>query len=556
MLGFVAPQFLWLLLALPLVVVLHFVRQQKRQQAVSALFLWRQAKQLAQRRRRFSPTWLLILQLLFVSAAAFALSQPTLRLSGAPERILIVDASASMAARDSDGVRLGKAVAAAEGLVDDAGRVAVIRAGLDATLVQPLTDDRQRVRQTLRALVAGDERADLQRAVELANALAPNAEVHLFSDSAAPSGAVATLHPVGTDAQNVGISAFELRNQQAFVSVVSNHPRPQEVTVSISRGGQQLASTSLLIPASGQANTSFPIDGQAGIYRAGLEPPTWDGLALDDAAFAGSRDVRVLQTPLLATLERGLRAIPGLDLQVRQQAPLEAEGFDARVIVGTPPATVPPGRYLFFAPASENPSFDRVADWDRSDPLLRFVDLTSATVGFDPARAPLLEGEWEILARTAGLEPVIVRRTTLESDVVYLRFHPTQTDITRRIAFPILLTNIVAQFRQQEQLALGSPLPADGPVTLNGQSYSGDRASLPGLYTVGGSRYTASLLSADESRLPVAIIADTATRTPALPAADVERQRALGIWLVLLALVVLVGEWWLWSRSPQGWASS
>ncbi len=556
MLGFVAPQFLWLLLALPLVVILHFIRQQKRQQAVSALFLWRQAKQLAQRRRRFSPTWLLILQLLFVTAAAFALSQPTLQLSGAPERILIVDASASMAARDSDGVRLDKAVAVAEGLTDDAGRVAVIRAGLDATLAQPLSDDRQVVRQTLRDLVAGDERADLQRAIELATAIAPDAEVHLFSDGAKPSGAIATLHPVGTDAQNVGISAFELRNQQAFISVVSNHPRPQEVTVSISRDGQQLASTNLLIPASGQANTSFPIDGRAGFYRAGLEPPSWDGLSLDDAAFAGSRDVRVLLTPLSQTLERGMRAIPGLDLQVRQQAPLEAEGFDARVIIGAPPATIPPGRYLFFAPASEAPNFDQIADWDRSNPLLRFVDLTSATVGFDAERAPLPEGDWEILARTAGLDPVIVRRTTPQTDAVYLRFHPTQTDITRRIAFPILLTNVIAQFRQQEQLALGSPLPDDAQVTLNGQNYNGTRASLPGVYVVGSARYTASLLSADESRLPVAVIDAATSQAPALPATDVERQRALGIWLVLLALVVLVGEWWLWSRSPQGWTSS
>ena len=53
--SFLAPQFLWLLLALPLVVALHFVRSRRKRVDVSALFLWRQAAQLAERRRRFSP---------------------------------------------------------------------------------------------------------------------------------------------------------------------------------------------------------------------------------------------------------------------------------------------------------------------------------------------------------------------------------------------------------------------------------------------------------------------------------------------------------------------
>ena len=104
---------------------------------VSALFLWQQAAQLAERRRRFSPTWLLALQLLFVSLAALALAQPSFSTSGEVERVLIVDASASMAAREGgrEGAtsRLERAKADAADLLDGAGRVAIIRAGLDAT---------------------------------------------------------------------------------------------------------------------------------------------------------------------------------------------------------------------------------------------------------------------------------------------------------------------------------------------------------------------------------------------------------------------------------------
>ncbi|MEJ2667567.1 MAG: BatA domain-containing protein, partial [Deinococcales bacterium] len=59
-LSFAAPEFLWALLALPLVVLLHFVRSRRRRTEVSALFLWRRARQVAERRRRIAPTWLLL----------------------------------------------------------------------------------------------------------------------------------------------------------------------------------------------------------------------------------------------------------------------------------------------------------------------------------------------------------------------------------------------------------------------------------------------------------------------------------------------------------------
>jgi Ca-activated chloride channel homolog len=75
-LTFLAPQFLWALLAIPIVILLHFIRARKKRQDVSALFLWKQAKEQAETRRRFSPSWLLALQLAFVTLAALALAQP------------------------------------------------------------------------------------------------------------------------------------------------------------------------------------------------------------------------------------------------------------------------------------------------------------------------------------------------------------------------------------------------------------------------------------------------------------------------------------------------
>ena len=111
-------------------------------------------------------------QLLFVSLAALALAQPSLDAAGRIDRVLIIDASASMAAIEG-GTRLAQAKADAAQLLADAGRVAIVRAGLDATVAQPLSDDNAEVRRALQGLTAADASVDLSRALSLAASVAP-----------------------------------------------------------------------------------------------------------------------------------------------------------------------------------------------------------------------------------------------------------------------------------------------------------------------------------------------------------------------------------------------
>src|SRR5690606_7285159 len=112
-LTFLSPQFLWLLAALPLVVALHFLRSRRTEYDVSALFLWERARQVVAKRRRFSPTWLLLAQLLFTALAAIVLARPALTSNTEPDRVLIIDASASMTARNGPGEDAGTRLAAA-----------------------------------------------------------------------------------------------------------------------------------------------------------------------------------------------------------------------------------------------------------------------------------------------------------------------------------------------------------------------------------------------------------------------------------------------------------
>ena len=283
--SFAAPAFLWALLAIPVVVLLHFLRTQRTRRDVAALFLWREARDLAEAHRRISPTWLLLIQILFVAAAALALAQPSLSTVGPPDAVLVLDASASMAALEGGRTRLELAVERASSVAAQRGRVAVVRAGSDVTIVHPLDADRGSLGGALASLEAGDRSSDLMRALDLAADVASGGEVHVFTDAAVAPRAGLTVHPLGRAVENVGIVAFDIGLQEAFVAVASNASRPQEVSLTLLRDGAEVASTSLFVPVGGQATVTFPL-AEGGIYEARLTPPPGDALALDDVAYA------------------------------------------------------------------------------------------------------------------------------------------------------------------------------------------------------------------------------------------------------------------------------
>jgi hypothetical protein len=548
-LTFLAPQFLWALVALPFIVILHFIRTRRRLRTVSALFLWRRAHEAAESRRRISPTWLLLLQLLFAALAALALARPSLSFQGPPDQVVVIDASASMAARDSDGVRLDKARALAERLIGRGGRTALVRAGLDAVVVAPLSSDRPALRRALAGLEAGDRDADLARAVDLARALVPVGAVHVITDGAPPTGYF-EYHPVGGNALNYGITTFDTGLGQAYVAVSSNDPRPQQINVVLSRNGSELARTTLLVPARGQAGTTFPVDEAEGFIEARLAVPANDALPLDDVAYAGQRRLAVSVNGDSAPVLRALEALPAVELASAEAAGGSAP--DVRVLFGASAEETPPGNVLVFAAPAEEPVYRSIRDWDQGDELLRFVDLREAVVGLAPDLPKEERPGWETLARASDLSPVISRRRDERGIAVRVSFHPSQTDLVLRPAFPAFMANVIDGFRGETTLPLGTVVER----ATDGGGRRVERLLVPGIHRgIGGAAdaaVAASLLSAGETRLPPGP-PEAAARAPGEPGESVGSLRGVATWLLLAAAALLVLEWLAWTRGSNPW---
>src|SRR6185503_19647589 len=134
---FLLPLGLLALLALPLIIVLHLLRERRRRVAVPSLLHWLNLphRREGERIRRLPLTLLLLLHLLIAALLGLALGRP--QVVGAPahsarQTAIIIDTSTSMAARDGATTRFQEARSRALALLRGLGagdRATLIAAG-------------------------------------------------------------------------------------------------------------------------------------------------------------------------------------------------------------------------------------------------------------------------------------------------------------------------------------------------------------------------------------------------------------------------------------------
>ena len=186
------------LLALP-IVLLYMLRLRRREQAVSSTWLWRELV----RDRAANAPWqrlrrnlLLFLQLAILAVLVLALARPALRRPGlgGGHLIVLLDASASMAATDGGPTRFDDARATIDRLIgglsgDD--RLTLIRVGRTPQVLAAATADRALLRQVLAAATPDAATADWPAAFALAASTTQGLSqprIAIVSDGGLPPG--------------------------------------------------------------------------------------------------------------------------------------------------------------------------------------------------------------------------------------------------------------------------------------------------------------------------------------------------------------------------------
>jgi hypothetical protein len=594
------------LAALAPIVALYFLKLKRRKQTVSSTWLWsRSIRDIRVNApfQRLRTSLLLLLQVLLVALAAFALAEPVGR-STAPEEkrwALLIDRSASMRMTDVKPSRLDAARAAAKEILAACGpkdEVMVVAFSDRAQVLTPFTSDRRALEAALDAVKPSDTPTRAQEAYRIAaSALAPyrNRAVVILSDGrfealqGVEEGLELRYVPIGSaQARNVAITAVEARRPArtddpwtVFAQLDAFGPGKVDVPVECWVNGALKGVKKAVLEAGGSTALLFEFTKpEPEVVEVRLTAP--DDLASDDRAWVVVTPgrARLLRTgPNNYFLDQAVGRLPDVEaFRADAFAAGAASEYDVVVMDGGAPASLPEGRFLVFGapPAWEGLKSEGtiqqppIVDWDRRHPVARQIAFgglylkSAPKLTLPPFASPIVEGP-------EGA-PLIFAYEKGRTRAVVAAFTLLESDWPLRLSFPLFLSNALEWLRDEgrarprpgEALRLRLPegaqvLMVTGPhgrsETIRGEAgreaIYGDTEQA-GLYLVkrpgGVDRIAVNLCEPQESRTEVArelaTVAGRALAASALPPVT----RPWWRWLASGALVLLMVEWFVYHR--------
>jgi Ca-activated chloride channel homolog len=481
--SFLLPLGLLALLTLPLIVLLHLMRERRRRVVVPSLLLWQLMPQRreAQQRRRLPLTLLLLLHLLAAAALAFALAAPVLNLNlfGSEQHLaFVIDTSTSMAAPAS-GLGAGTRLQAAQERVREAAgslgardTLTIFAAGSTPRLIAVGgAADAPQLLAALAELTAGSTGADIAGALTLAEAALQerrSARIIVLTDAAIPTLAadVERRPPalpvewrlVGGSLDNRALVTLAARPRgtngpiQIYARAVNYGLAPTRATLRLYRDEALIDTRPVNLRPDGEVELTWTLPAGGGLLRAEIDGN--DGLPADDTIalnLSQSRPVRALLVSAApAELERALRAVPGLELRVTSPASYLASpgAADLTILDGVLPAAWPPGGVLAINPPVESALLDvgmpaAVAPPLRAGARPAVLDgLSLGSLGIEQVR-PVILPEWAEVVLADSAQPLIWRGQVGRSTVAVWAFDLAGGSLTTRLAFPLLVARTV-----------------------------------------------------------------------------------------------------------------
>lgn len=586
--------FILLILIVPLV-LLYLFKEETRTIRVPSLLFWRHLEahprpSKTARMRRFLSSPLFWIQLLLLLLLIGALARPVLQQS-ARKVVLVMDVSASMQTREEGGTRMDRAKAVALETVDaleGADQAAVVTMGAQPELVLAFTDDRQRVRDRIKALQATDTATNVQAALALIPSLQDSTgglDVVVISDRPAPQYAAANdstavryrFRPVGTSRVNAGFVAMNRQSAWPDATggdlLLRNYDTEERAgSVRIIQRGEVIGEQPVRVPPGGSVAVSIASLPASDPVEVVFDDR--DSLTVDNRAFlipSSARRPSLLAVTNDLDVARTFRQIDDFQVTVRssRDGVFTGPGFDVYVYDRLVPSAFPPGgTVLINPPTSVSLIQEReIYDWDTDHPVL--LDIVTERLPLTGARVLASVPPWAVALARTRTHPVL-----LSGDHEGYRRVITALDLSRHLENPtalLLLLKTVAWVNplaapQATHVRTGEPFvwqaAADtglaAIITPSGETHrlrlQNGRLSFPrtgqaGVYTFavhGETRYfAANLLDAAESDIrPYAQDQDAAPQLAAQAYVAAEYWR-WGLWAFMGVLMLEWGYFFL-----------
>ena len=581
------------------VVFLYWLKPPPQRVVVPSTMLWDRLLKEKKRNTLLDQLrwWIsLIIALTISLSVAAGMGRPELSSMGRDVRniTVVIDNSATMATRTADGfTRWDHAVAQAGQILRQgsaSGRFLILDTSGQAPPGEP--SDRRSALEVLAELTVSlggePEFPDLQEG---------ESEIFFISDGVMVDNAPpeATLISVFEPAHNVGITAFgvealpaEPTRYHAFVQIKNASPVRKQITLRLSGSNEGGIRDTLTLEAGETRARSIDLNSFGrGPVRA-VVTADFDAFPADDYAY-GFLPIRTQTRVLLFTrgnvyLENVLADEPRLSLDVMspdQYSP----GISADVFIFDrfAPPEAPLGPVLLFLPPDVEwltrtlavVDAPEVSGWNPAHPVLRFVALEDLRI--DRAARISMPAEGGSWPQSSAAEVVVGNRSLpliLVSEqperIVRVSFALADSNFPLHPGFPIFLTNTLG-WLMDEQVALARapgrievPLPMAVVTDLEGSDVLAwplsDRtvfmADQPDLYTVVAEgdrrlRVAVNLASAERTSVNDSGFASdeiTSAESTVFAGAEPGPREELWIFLLLLALFLVVGEWVTYHR--------
>jgi hypothetical protein len=528
--------------------------------------------------------------------------------------VVLLDASASMQATDVEPTRFEAAKAEVSQLINDlsgSSQMTLIKVGQTPTVVAAASSDRTQLQRVLETVQPDPAAAAWNAAFALATGAAQgfrDASIVIISDGGLPDDLpplpVEHIYlPIGESGENLAITALATRETedgiQLFASVQNEGLLDRETLLSIDLDDTLFDSRRLTVPASSSVNATWDLPPGTATIRAHLGDNNGDFLPLDDVAWAvhegGVSNRTLLVTEGNLFLEQVFTVLPGVEaFKVPPDSDLldpETAEFDYDLVIfdGVPLPDPPPAAdMLIINPQAggEGGLFSVSGTFSNTvttrleeSPLLQFVEWNEV----DVRQAQRVSAPWAQTLVEAEGGPLVQIGEQSGYRIAILTFDLRDSDLPLQIAFPILMANITGwlspgrAFDAPTGLQPGDPVavvPGASSTAVLVQKPDGSRwtaevgeedlffteTDAPGLYTVllrdaaadrpAGS-FAVNLFSPAESRiLPVESLQIGQTAVESEDEGDVG-QRELWPWLLAIAVVVLIVEWWVHHRGTR-----
>ena len=607
--SFLSAAAFWFALTIPVVILFYLLKRRRKVHLVPSTVLWQrfltdsQANAPFQKLRR---NLLLFLQILVLFLAVLALARPFFsdRLTGGALQVLVVDSSASMQSTDVAPSRFAVAQAKALELVDglrDSDQMVIVVAGAQTSVIQSPTSEKAVLRRAIRSISVSDGPTQLMEALELSKTLVkdhPSSEVHLLSDGAVSdlgdlnqSDLALRFHQVGERGHNVGLVSMDVRpnpedpaTRAIFSNVVNFSTNAFRFVAELRLDSRMLDSRVVTLEGGGSRSLAFIASQRTnGVFSLTL--------AVDDDLEADNevQVVSLLPQPakgLLYTsgnrfLEKALRTAGDLELAVTDDIGMSSDEFDIVFLDNLQPLEWPEANLMAINLVHtnwfgtwESMEAPTVVDWKSSHPLLRFVTFDDVQIAEAyHVRSPF----WGESLVDSSQSPLVIAGEQGGQRRLWIGFDTVRSTWPLRVSFPMFMANAVQWLNpslakseelniqtgkpihvgvesSEESLVIERPDGTEERIEYRAQSRNfvyGNTLNR-GLYRVKGGaaefQFTANLLNAAES--------DTSPRTQLSLEGGQQVEAIVGAradleiwrWIAMLALAVLMFEWWYFHR--------